>query len=93
MKGIEPPLAWDVEQLKPWLVEQATSLVEREKSVTVDGDLFQQGFDRWRPISSLTHAISHHSQSQRDILPQPHHRRPSRLRRPRPTPRRAQRFC
>ncbi|KIP12189.1 hypothetical protein PHLGIDRAFT_371020 [Phlebiopsis gigantea 11061_1 CR5-6] len=45
VKGIEPPLAWDVEQLEPWLVEQATSLVEREKSITVDGDLFQQGFD------------------------------------------------
>ena len=46
IKGITPPAAWDAEHLGPWLVEQATSLVDHGRTITADGDLFQQGFDR-----------------------------------------------
>jgi hypothetical protein len=42
--GVQPPLAWDEENLSVWLNSIARSVLG--KGVKVDSDLFAQGFDR-----------------------------------------------
>ena len=45
-QGIAPPQSWGTADLKPWLVDQATSLVSHGQPISPTVDLFQQGFDR-----------------------------------------------
>jgi len=45
--GVEPPSSWDAAEIQSWLETHADS-INNGVAVAVDGDLFEQGFDRFR---------------------------------------------
>lgn len=51
-QGIQPPQSWSSEDLEPWLLEHAASLVTHRDEFSRSVDVFQQGFDRYDTIHS-----------------------------------------
>ena len=48
--GVGAPSSWNIDDIQPWLREQAAGLLD-DVSLNISRDLFEQGFDRCVHIS------------------------------------------
>ena len=80
--GVPPPVSWDVQDVRNWLLQHATS-VHGDQAVDPERDLFEQGFDRY--VDSLLQMSTGYAQNksgpqlERDFPSQSHNRRSTRI--------------